>query len=551
MRLPKILKLTVVAALAGALLWLGGRLLVGAIYRGTPWHALNALISNRAAHPLHEYLADYNRLYLHAVVPVLLLIVLLGAMHPRRRRIVTGLPGALVAAACQNRAAVIATLSLAFLSVMAGAWLAWSGSPLYRDHIEHTFNAASAVYQDAFRPRPLLGETDAWVRADQRPLQGLGVYDRARAQDGVTLVYGMQQAWLIDMDGTVLHRWSVNYDDLQRYSKDFIPRAYPETYVYWHQARLLPNGDLLVMIDQFDKSPSGLAMVKLDRDSHVLWVYPHHVHHDFNLDAQGNIYALDQLIRAEPVAGLQLEMPYLDEGVLVLSPDGKLRERFSLLDAFSGTEFTAFFNGASAGRHDDYLHTNNLDVLQPGQLGLGHPGLLLSFNGLSALATLDLADHRISRVWHGYWHQQHDPDLLDNGHIILFDNQGAWRNDGDARVIEFDPETYGIVWQYPGNTGQHLYSTYRGREQVLANDNVLISEFESGRLLEVTRAGQTVWEYSCPFRSDIDPAYVCNFVGGRRYRREELAFDFNGTAAAGERATAVSAPATSGSSLSR
>lgn len=154
--------------------------------------------------------------------------------------------------------------------------------------------------------------------------------------------------------------------------------------------------------------------------------------------------------------------------------------------------------------------------------------MLLSFNGLSAIATLDLDSHKISRVWAGYWHHQHDPDLLDNGDIILFDNQGAWTPGQNARVIEFNPDNYAITWEYPGNSGQPLFSTYRGREQVLDNNNVLISEFENGRLLEVTRDGQLAWEYSCPFRSTINPRFVCNFVAGRRYGRDELHFPFNG-----------------------
>jgi len=526
MRSKKYLIFLVAGILLGTLLWLSGHLLVTAIYQGRAGDYLNALVAGQTSHTLDEYLADYNRMFAYLAATVLLLLLTGILMPGSLRRSLLSLPGDLAAAAMRNLSTITAAVSLAFLSCVTGAWFAWSGSGIYKDWLEDTFNGASAIYQDMFKKRPLFGDADTWVRASKRKLQGLGTYDPELSQDGLTLVYGMQNAWLLDMDGTILHTWAVDYDTLKS-DRKLIPRSYPETFVYWHQARLFPNGDLVVMIDQYDKTPSGLAMMKIDRDSNVLWVYPHHVHHDFNFDKQGNIYAIDQKIRNEAVDGLKLETPYLDDGLLILSPDGEPLDRISLIDAFAGTDYVQFFNGNSSYRQGDYLHTNNVDVLDPGLFGTKSGGLLLSFNGLSAIAVMDIDSRKIVWARAGYWHHQHDPDLLDNGNILLFDNIGAWHPDKNARVIEFNPKTYEIVWEYPGSTGDRLFSTYRGRVQKLANGNVLISEFESGRLIEVTREGKIVWEYSCPFRSEINPDYVCNFVGGRRYDRSELDFEFN------------------------
>lgn len=526
MRSNKQLLFLVSGTLLGGLLWLTGRLLVTAIYNGDAGDYLNQLITGQTSHPLAEYLAEYNRIFIYIAAAVLLLLLIRSLMPRSLRRALLSLPRDLAAAAMRNLSAVTAAVSLAFLSCVAGTWLAWSDSGIYKDWLEDTFNGASAIYEDTFKERPLFGDADTWVRASKRKLQGLGSYVPELAQDGLTLVYGMQNAWLLDMDGTILHTWAVDYDTLKS-DRQLIPRSYPKTYVYWHQARLFPNGDLLVMIDQYDKTPCGLAMMKIDRNSNVLWVYPHHVHHDFNFDEQGNIYAIDQQIRDEKVDGLKLETPYLDDGLLKLSPDGEPLDRISLIDAFAGTDFVQFFNGNSSYRQGDYLHTNNVDILKPGLFGTRSAGLLLSFNGLSAIAVMDSGSKKIVWAKAGYWHHQHDPDLLDNGNLLLFDNIGAWTPDKGARVIEFNPDNYQIAWEYPGKTGDRLFSTYRGRVQKLANGNVLISEFESGRLIEVTREGRIVWEYSCPFRSEINPRFVCNFVGGRRYGRDELDFEFN------------------------
>jgi hypothetical protein len=515
------------ATLLGILSWLFGRYLVTAAYHGKAGQYFNTFITGQAGHTLDEYLADYDRFFLYLAIAATVLLAAWLLTPGTARRSLRSLPAGLLHLLARNINGIIAAFSLIFLSVLVGTWLAWSGSAPYRNWLEGTFNAASAIYQDRFRKRPLLGFADTWVHERKRKLQGLGAYEPELAQDGLTLVYGMQRAWLVDMQGRVLHTWAVDYDTLQP-ERHLIPRSYPETYVYWHQARLFPNGDLIVLIDQFDKSPSGLALVKLDRNSNVLWAYPHHFHHDFNFDSQGNIYAIDQDVRSETVDGLKLETPYLDDGLLVLSPDGEKIDRISLIDAFADTDYETFFNGNSSYRQGDYLHTNNVDVLEPGLFGASAGGLLLSFNSLSTIAVMDIGTRKIVWARAGYWHHQHDPDLLANGNLMLFDNLGAWTPGRNARVIEFNPKTYEIVWEYPGDTGATLFSTYRGRQQPLANGNVLISEFESGRLVEVTREGKKVWEYSCPFRSEINPDYVCNFVGGRRYGRDELEFDFNG-----------------------
>ena len=59
----------------------------------------------------------------------------------------------------------------------------------------------------------------------------------------------------------------------------------------------------------------------------------------------------------------------------------------------------------------------------------------------------------------GPWLAQHDPDILANGNILLFDNLGnfleadgsdAEAGGGRSRVLEFDPSTMAIAWQYAG-----------------------------------------------------------------------------------------------------
>jgi hypothetical protein len=69
-----------------------------------------------------------------------------------------------------------------------------------------------------------------------------------------------------------------------------------------------------------------------------------------------------------------------------------------------------------------------------------------------------------------------------------------------SRVVEFDTTTQEIVWSYAGNDKHPLDSPIRSGQQRLPNGNTLIIESDGGRLLEVTRQGEIVWEYINPVR---------------------------------------------------
>ncbi len=106
----------------------------------------------------------------------------------------------------------------------------------------------------------------------------------------------------------------------------------------------------------------------------------------------------------------------------------------------------------------------------------------------------------------GMFRSQHDPQLLPNGSILLFDNQGNGKVTQESysaysRVIEFDPVSQRILWSYEANPPRDLDSNIWGTVQRLPNGNTLITEGVRGRAIEVTRAKEIVWEYISPHRS--------------------------------------------------
>jgi hypothetical protein len=148
-------------------------------------------------------------------------------------------------------------------------------------------------------------------------------------------------------------------------------------------------------------------------------------------------------------------------------------------------------------RGHDWLHANTLEILVRDVDGVGHAGDFLVC--LCLANTIVVFNRETMNVeWH--WMTQeleapHDPSLLDNDRILLFDN-GKWRK--WSRVIEFDPKTKKIVWQYRGDEQDPFYSDSRGLAQRLENGNTLISSTQQGRVFEVTPDKEIVWEFYNP-----------------------------------------------------
>lgn len=121
----------------------------------------------------------------------------------------------------------------------------------------------------------------------------------------------------------------------------------------------------------------------------------------------------------------------------------------------------------------------------------------------------------------GPWRLQHDADFLNNGNLLVFDNVGHLGVGGGSRVIEFDPESLGIVWEYAGDKRRPLYSEQRSGQQRLPSGNTLIVESDFGRMLEVTPDKRVVWEFLNPQRLDDKIAAI---LGATRVDPSSLTF---------------------------
>ncbi len=301
-------------------------------------------------------------------------------------------------------------------------------------------------------------------------------------------------AELIDPDGRVHHRWRFSYDQCREANPDraaaFLPDRAGVT-ACWRRARLLPDGGVLAIFE-------GHGLVRIDRDSNHLWSYPGTCHHDLDLAPDGSVYVLTREARVVP--RFHPRKPVLLDFITHLSAAGQELESIDLLAAFENSVYASYLDNArEAG---DIFHTNTLELLD-GSLAYKSPvfaagNFLISVRELGVVAIVDPQQQKVVWALSGMWSAQHQPTLLANGNLLVFDNKG---HEGQSKVVEINPLTQEVVWEFADSPATPFYSETCGTGQRLENGNTLITESDNGRVFEVTAGGTVVWEFRNPERT--------------------------------------------------
>ena len=302
-------------------------------------------------------------------------------------------------------------------------------------------------------------------------------------------------AQLVDMEGRVCHRW---------YWEEGISYGY-----------LLPNGHLLMRPvrrgEQAAARPGGQedagtgggatavgAVLELDWDGLLVWSYRDPMlHHDFERLPNGNTLVL--LFEEIPTelanqvrGGFRAEdgpAEMLGDVVREVTPNGDTVYQWR---SWEHLDIEQDFICCLEGRGEWTLQ-NALSVTSEGDL-------LVSFRQTSTVGIVDRASGDFRWKWGpGEISHQHHPTYLENGHVLLFDNGAHRRGVTFSRVVDVDPATNEIAWEYRGDPPISFYSYHISGAERLPNGNTLISEGAPGRIFEVTHNGEIVWEYINPF----------------------------------------------------
>lgn len=403
---------------------------------------------------------------------------------------------------------------------------------------------------------------------------GTTLYKKDGAWSGFTIFPSVKGALLIDMNGREVNLWS----GLSGFPNKILPGGYvlgssgarTGAKAYQDQKDLLQadyDGKVVWRFSKTEQVENGEWQARQ--------------HHDFQREGSPvGYFAPGQ----EPIAigGKTLILTHenvvnqavsdaelIDDKVIEVDEAGNIVWTWRASDHFDefGFDDTAKRalrlnpNRVSSGA-GDWLHVNSLSAVGPNRLyddgdeRFNPENLILDSRNANILFIVSKKTGDI--VWRlgpdfneseatkrlGWIIGQHHFHLIPKGlpgagGFLVFDNGGAGgygapnpasadgRNNAVrdySRVLQFDPVTLEIRWQYtPAEAGHSFldaskfYSSFISSAQRLPNGNTLITEGADGRLIEVTPEHDIVWEYINPYYHEFHGDFRSNMIY-RAYR---------------------------------
>ncbi len=348
---------------------------------------------------------------------------------------------------------------------------------------------------------------------DQITLRRRGVgligYDATESAGGYTLFAPLTakgQVFLIDMAGTIVHSWQM----------PFPPGRH---------AVILPNGNLGYNGNHPD-SPiryipwalwRGGAFSEVTPDGKVVWEYTDLAHHHDGqwLDNGNLLYGAVEPMPpniVKRVVGGHSKNPR-EEGTMYgdvikeVNRKGQIEWLWRSWEHLNPEDFPIhpiferhhwpYINGLWRTRGDLVL------------MSLRTTSGVIGVEKSSGKVVLHIGPEIVS--------QQHAPVELENGNILIFDN-GNFRlgnSTQSSRIVEINPNSKKIEWEYNDEMRVAFFSAYMGAAQRLENGNTHITESATGRLFEVTRECKVVWEYVIPYFAEYVDEDVRKYVPGQ------------------------------------
>lgn len=384
----------------------------------------------------------------------------------------------------------------------------------------------------------LQGERSPWSPTED----GIKVYQEGRCCDGYT-VFGSSLApprtiRLIDMNAVMVREWT-------------------PVGGCGYLAKLLTGGSVLSFGGDGSQTGHEIAVQQYDWNGELTWNYSDwtevggersaEAHHDFQREGNPVGYYAPGM---EPVVtgGKTLVLsdgPAVDPEISVWSLTDPVIYEIDWDGEHTGYEWHGIDHFEEYGFDDsaksiiktfpyfgDYLHMNSMSTLGPNRWYDGgdarfHPdNIIASCRSANLFFIIDRqTGHIVYKIGPDYSDDtpegqklgqivgQHHTHIIPRGlpgegNILVFDNGGLGGypqvQRGYSRVIEFDPITLDIVWEYKHLEGNNIiptgndhpfYSFFISGAQRLPNGNTLITEGAIGRFLEVTSDNEIVWEY--------------------------------------------------------
>jgi len=398
---------------------------------------------------------------------------------------------------------------------------------------------------------------------------GTTIYDPRKAWNGFTLYAAGPTTVLVDMNGSIAKSWEgVAGAPVKMLPGGHLMgsggRQVGAKYLPWDNSDLIqvdPDGNIVWEFDQYEQvelpgaERAGSARWHHDfqREGNPVGYYVPGT--DSRIDGGNTLICCHKIVSKPSIS----DRPLADSVIIEVDWEGKVIWEWLCSDHFEEIAFSeeaketiarnpnligSRFGSNYSPNLGDWVHMNSISYLGPNKwYDSGderfHPDNII-WDGRQ-LCHIAITDKKTGKlVWQvgpdfnatdalrklGWIIGQHQAHMIPRGlpgegNILVYDNGGragygppnpgaptgvGYAIRDHTRVLEFDPTTLEIVWQYTPleagyavpETAAMFYSYSISGMQRLPNGNTLITEGQAGRLVEVTPEHETAWEYLTP-----------------------------------------------------
>jgi hypothetical protein len=306
---------------------------------------------------------------------------------------------------------------------------------------------------------------------------------------------------IIESNGTLVHQWQLDWfelwPDASHLSYFMKPKSQPGTMI--HGAEILPNGDLVFNFEY-------LGMIRINMCGDVVWRLPFQTHHSIFIDEQEFIWVGVNKVRKNDTLKQAFHQPYyIEPFIFTLTRDGTIIEQKSVFDILNDNHLSAALYLSSIDNEDpivkgDTLHLNDIEIF-PSTMKFGFfqaGDIMISLRNINMIIIVEPSTWKLKHVISNLTLRQHDPDFIDGNTISVYDNNNQFsKNDNNAfsQIVRISVPDNTVTPLFKGNEKIPFYSKILGKQQQLANGNLLITDSRNGKAIEVNSNNELVWEF--------------------------------------------------------
>jgi len=294
-------------------------------------------------------------------------------------------------------------------------------------------------------------------------------------------------------DQKVMHQWVPDYDAIIKLlgkQNKFWPDQNRHDLRLYHPL-LTSDGSLV-----FNNVLSPL--IKIDKNSKLVWSVNGIFHHSIEVDADGNIWVPSVIKPTAFLPGILTD--YKDDAITELTANGKMLFQKSVAQILVENGYQALLLGM--GQYEkDMLHLNDIQpALTTGKYWM-KGDLLVSIRNRSAVFLYRPSTNKILWLKAGPWLNQHDVNFVDSTRISVFGNDVV-RVFGEDRPLNGYSEEY--IFNFKTNKTEMPYTAFlkkakfatpsEGRADILPGGDLFVEETNKNRLLR-GNASNVIWQY--------------------------------------------------------